>query len=44
MFLQVLCEQYLKKLQKADFDIFHPKLRQRDHLLPVKLWIHSIWH
>ncbi|CAE1151753.1 NDUFAF6 [Acanthosepion pharaonis] len=39
----VLCEQYLKKLQKADFDIFHPKLQQRDNLLPVKLWLQSIW-
>lgn len=39
----ILCEQYLKNLQKADFDIFHPSLQKRDNLLPVKLWMQSIW-
>ena len=30
--------EFLSRLRKVDFDIFHPKLRQRDGLLPLKLW------
>lgn len=28
---------YLDRLQKADFDVFDSKLRERDNLLPIKL-------
>ncbi|XP_063236947.1 NADH dehydrogenase (ubiquinone) complex I, assembly factor 6 [Bacillus rossius redtenbacheri] len=29
---------YLDRLQAADFDVFHPRLRQRDSLLPLRLY------
>ena len=34
----VIIENYLHKLQKADFDIFHAGLQKRDNLLPIKLY------
>ncbi|XP_029638160.1 NADH dehydrogenase (ubiquinone) complex I, assembly factor 6 isoform X1 [Octopus sinensis] len=37
----VICEEYLNKLQKVDFHVFHPRLQQRDNLLPVKLWLQT---
>ncbi|XP_040828539.1 NADH dehydrogenase (ubiquinone) complex I, assembly factor 6 isoform X1 [Ochotona curzoniae] len=41
-FLQtVSLEDYLKKIQRVDFDIFHPSLQQKNALLPLSLYIHS---
>ncbi|KAL5022784.1 hypothetical protein ScPMuIL_001939 [Solemya velum] len=35
----VMCEWYLKKIQKVDFDPFHPSLQHRNALLPLHLWL-----
>ncbi|XP_015448530.1 NADH dehydrogenase (ubiquinone) complex I, assembly factor 6 isoform X4 [Pteropus alecto] len=41
-FLQtVALEDYLKKIQQVDFDIFHPSLQQRNTLLPLFLYVQS---
>ncbi|XP_007532249.2 NADH dehydrogenase (ubiquinone) complex I, assembly factor 6 isoform X3 [Erinaceus europaeus] len=41
-FLQtVALENYLKKIQQVDFDIFHPFLQQKNTLLPLSLYIQS---
>ncbi|XP_033698709.1 NADH dehydrogenase (ubiquinone) complex I, assembly factor 6 isoform X4 [Tursiops truncatus] len=41
-FLQtVALEDYLKKIQQVDFDIFHPSLQQKNTLLPLSLYIQS---
>ncbi|XP_049709934.1 NADH dehydrogenase (ubiquinone) complex I, assembly factor 6 isoform X2 [Elephas maximus indicus] len=41
-FLQtVALEDYLKKIQRVDFDIFHPALQQKNTLLPLSLYIRS---
>nr|XP_048276098.1 NADH dehydrogenase (ubiquinone) complex I, assembly factor 6 isoform X4 [Myodes glareolus] len=41
-FLQtVTLEDYLKKIQRVDFDIFHPSLQQKNTLLPLSLYIQS---
>ncbi|EDL05661.1 NADH dehydrogenase (ubiquinone) complex I, assembly factor 6 isoform X7 [Mus musculus] len=41
-FLQtVSLEDYLKKIQRVDFDIFHPSLQQKNMLLPLSLYIQS---
>ncbi|XP_058420630.1 NADH dehydrogenase (ubiquinone) complex I, assembly factor 6 isoform X1 [Diceros bicornis minor] len=41
-FLQtVALEDYLKKIQQVDFDIFHPSLQQKNTLLPLSLYIRS---
>lgn len=41
-FLQtVALEDYLKKIQQVDFDIFHPSLQQKNPLLPLSLYIQS---
>ncbi|KAM5137259.1 NADH dehydrogenase (ubiquinone) complex I, assembly factor 6 isoform 1-T1 [Callospermophilus lateralis] len=41
-FLQtVSLEDYLKKIQQVDFDIFHPSLQQKNTLLPLSLYIQS---
>lgn len=41
-FLQtVALEDYLKKIQQVDFDIFHPSLQQKNTLLPLLLYIQS---
>ncbi|KAM9050853.1 NADH dehydrogenase (ubiquinone) complex I, assembly factor 6 isoform 2-T2 [Megaptera novaeangliae] len=41
-FLQtVAVEDYLKKIQQVDFDIFHPSLQQKNTLLPLSLYIQS---
>ncbi|KAJ7360473.1 NADH dehydrogenase (ubiquinone) complex I, assembly factor 6 [Desmophyllum pertusum] len=37
----VSCKAYLTKIQKADFNIFHPTLRERNHLLPLLLLKHA---
>ncbi|VFV20658.1 upf0551 protein c8orf38 [Lynx pardinus] len=41
-FLQtVALEDYLKKIQQVDFDIFHPSLQQKNTLLPLSLYVQS---
>ncbi|XP_039320316.1 NADH dehydrogenase (ubiquinone) complex I, assembly factor 6 isoform X1 [Saimiri boliviensis] len=41
-FLQtVSLENFLKKIQRVDFDIFHPSLQQKNSLLPLYLYIQS---
>ncbi|XP_008973413.1 NADH dehydrogenase (ubiquinone) complex I, assembly factor 6 isoform X2 [Pan paniscus] len=41
-FLQtVSLEDFLKKIQRVDFDIFHPSLQQKNTLLPLYLYIQS---
>ncbi|XP_053414907.1 NADH dehydrogenase (ubiquinone) complex I, assembly factor 6 isoform X2 [Nycticebus coucang] len=37
----VSLEDYLKKIQQVDFDIFHPSLQQKNALLPLSLYIRS---
>ncbi|CAM2106864.1 NADH dehydrogenase (ubiquinone) complex I, assembly factor 6 isoform X1 [Caretta caretta] len=37
----VTLEDYLYKIQKVDFDIFHPSLHQKSTLLPLYLYIRS---
>ena len=37
----VACDAFLNRLRTVNFDIYHPKLRQRDGLLPLKLWWRS---
>ncbi|XP_059972301.1 NADH dehydrogenase (ubiquinone) complex I, assembly factor 6 isoform X3 [Mesoplodon densirostris] len=38
---KVALEDYLKKIQQVDFDIFHPSLQQKNTLLPLSLYIRS---
>ncbi|AWP15825.1 putative NADH dehydrogenase (ubiquinone) complex I assembly factor 6 isoform 2 [Scophthalmus maximus] len=41
-FLQtVVLEDYLQRVRRADFDVFHPSLRNRNPLLPVQLYLRS---
>ncbi|CAI9155519.1 unnamed protein product [Rangifer tarandus platyrhynchus] len=41
-FLQtVALEDYLKKIQQVDFDLFHPSLQRKNTLLPLFLYIQS---
>ncbi|XP_077023366.1 NADH dehydrogenase (ubiquinone) complex I, assembly factor 6 isoform X2 [Tamandua tetradactyla] len=41
-FLQtVALEDYLRKIQRVDFDVFHPTLQQKNTLLPLALYIQS---
>ncbi|XP_043922504.1 NADH dehydrogenase (ubiquinone) complex I, assembly factor 6 isoform X3 [Protopterus annectens] len=37
----VILEDYLNKLQKVDFDVFHSSLQRRNTLLPLYLYIRS---
>ncbi|XP_025778266.1 NADH dehydrogenase (ubiquinone) complex I, assembly factor 6 isoform X3 [Puma concolor] len=37
----VALEDYLKKIQQVDFDIFHPSLQQKNTLLPLSLYVQS---
>ncbi|KAM4704689.1 NADH dehydrogenase (ubiquinone) complex I, assembly factor 6 isoform 1-T1 [Rhinophrynus dorsalis] len=39
--ITVALDYYLKKLRKADFNIFHPSLQRRNTLLPLSLYIQS---
>ncbi|MBN3274558.1 NDUF6 factor, partial [Polyodon spathula] len=39
--LTVGLEDYLDKVRKADFDVFHPSLQTRNPLLPINLYIRS---
>ncbi|XP_056618968.1 NADH dehydrogenase (ubiquinone) complex I, assembly factor 6 isoform X2 [Triplophysa dalaica] len=41
-FLQtVVLEDYLHRVRKADFDVFHPSLQKRNPLLPFHLYLRS---
>ncbi|XP_029360330.1 NADH dehydrogenase (ubiquinone) complex I, assembly factor 6 isoform X1 [Echeneis naucrates] len=41
-FLQtVVLEDYLQRIRKADFDVFHPSLKNRNPLLPIQLYLRS---
>ncbi|EDO35447.1 predicted protein, partial [Nematostella vectensis] len=37
----VSCQEYLNHIQRADFDLFHPTLRERNQLLPLSLICHA---
>jgi len=37
----VSCQTYLTKIQQADFNVFDPSLRERNHLLPFLLLKHA---
>lgn len=39
--LQVVLEDYLQRVRKADFDVFHKSLQNRNPLLPVQLYLRS---
>ncbi|KAM4688563.1 NADH dehydrogenase (ubiquinone) complex I, assembly factor 6 [Discoglossus pictus] len=39
--ITVAIDSYLKKLRKADFNVFHPSLQRRNTLLPLSLYIQS---
>ncbi|XP_071253412.1 NADH dehydrogenase (ubiquinone) complex I, assembly factor 6-like isoform X1 [Salvelinus alpinus] len=41
-FLQtVVLEDYLQRVQRVDFDVFHPSLQKRNPLIPIQLYIRS---
>ncbi|KAF3692428.1 NADH dehydrogenase (ubiquinone) complex I, assembly factor 6 Precursor [Channa argus] len=41
-FLQtVVLEDYLQRVRKAHFDVFHPSLQKRNPILPIQLYIRS---
>ncbi|XP_075937407.1 NADH dehydrogenase (ubiquinone) complex I, assembly factor 6 isoform X3 [Anarhichas minor] len=41
-FLQtVVLEDYLQRVRRADFDIFHPSLKKRNPLVPFQLYLRS---
>ncbi|XP_048882667.1 NADH dehydrogenase (ubiquinone) complex I, assembly factor 6 isoform X1 [Brienomyrus brachyistius] len=41
-FLQtVVLEDYLQRVRKVDFDVFHPTLQKRNPLLPIQLYLRS---
>ncbi|XP_041961740.1 NADH dehydrogenase (ubiquinone) complex I, assembly factor 6 isoform X1 [Alosa sapidissima] len=41
-FLQtVVLEDYLQRVRKVDFDVFHPSLQKRNPLLPLQLYFRS---
>ncbi|XP_069777937.1 NADH dehydrogenase (ubiquinone) complex I, assembly factor 6 isoform X2 [Narcine bancroftii] len=37
----VILDDYLNKIRKVDFDVFHPSLQKRNWMLPLYLKIHS---
>ncbi|XP_071477794.1 NADH dehydrogenase (ubiquinone) complex I, assembly factor 6-like [Diadema antillarum] len=37
----VSLESYLKRIQQADFDVFHSSLTNRNPLLPAQLWLQT---
>lgn len=39
--LQVVLEDYLHRVRRADFDVFHKSLQNRNPLLPIQLYIRS---
>ncbi|XP_016136753.1 NADH dehydrogenase (ubiquinone) complex I, assembly factor 6-like isoform X3 [Sinocyclocheilus grahami] len=41
-FLQtVVLEDYLRRVRKVDFDVFHPSLQKRNPMLPLQLYLRS---
>ncbi|XP_059195211.1 NADH dehydrogenase (ubiquinone) complex I, assembly factor 6 isoform X2 [Centropristis striata] len=41
-FLQtVVLEDYLQRVRRADFDVFHPSLKKRNPLIPIQLYLRS---
>ncbi|KAM9487910.1 NADH dehydrogenase (ubiquinone) complex I, assembly factor 6 isoform 1-T1 [Clarias gariepinus] len=41
-FLQtVAIDDYLERVRKADFDVFHPSLQRRNPLMPIRLYFRS---
>ncbi|XP_074510550.1 NADH dehydrogenase (ubiquinone) complex I, assembly factor 6 isoform X1 [Sebastes fasciatus] len=41
-FLQtVVLEDYLQRVRRANFDVFHPSLKNRNPLLPIQLYLRS---
>ncbi|CAC5412459.1 NDUFAF6 [Mytilus coruscus] len=38
----VICDKYLKQLQKVDFNVFHPSLQKKNGLLPLQLLLQKI--
>lgn len=39
--LQVVLEDYLQRVRRAHFDVFHPSLQARNPLLPLQLYLRS---
>lgn len=39
--LQVVLEDYLQRVRRAGFDVFHPSLQTRNPLLPLQLYLRS---
>uniref|UniRef100_A0A3P8RY82 NADH dehydrogenase (ubiquinone) complex I, assembly factor 6 n=1 Tax=Amphiprion percula TaxID=161767 RepID=A0A3P8RY82_AMPPE len=39
--MQVVLEDYLQRVRRADFDVFHKSLRNRNPLLPIQLYFRS---
>lgn len=39
--MQVALEDFLQRLRKANFDIFHPSLQKRNPLLAIQLYLRS---
>lgn len=39
--LQVVLEDYLQRVRKVDFDVFHPSLQSRNPLVPLQLYLRS---
>ncbi|XP_040901331.1 NADH dehydrogenase (ubiquinone) complex I, assembly factor 6 isoform X1 [Toxotes jaculatrix] len=37
----VVLEDYLQRVRRADFDVFHPSLQNRNPLLPIQLYLRS---
>uniref|UniRef100_A0A4W6D4G1 NADH dehydrogenase (ubiquinone) complex I, assembly factor 6 n=1 Tax=Lates calcarifer TaxID=8187 RepID=A0A4W6D4G1_LATCA len=37
----VVLEDYLQRVRKADFDVFHPSLQNRNPLIPIQLYFRS---
>ncbi|CAC5417690.1 NDUFAF6 [Mytilus coruscus] len=38
----IICDKYLKQLQKVDFNVFHPSLQKKNGLLPLQLLLQKI--
>uniref|UniRef100_A0A7N6BS72 NADH dehydrogenase (ubiquinone) complex I, assembly factor 6 n=1 Tax=Anabas testudineus TaxID=64144 RepID=A0A7N6BS72_ANATE len=37
----VVLEDYLQRVRRADFDVFHPSLQKRNPLLPIQMYLRS---
>lgn len=38
----VICDRYLKQLQKVDFNVFHPSLQKKNGFLPIQILTQKI--